>query len=46
MRQGDKRPAVVGIVGGEEELRKIMNSTGELTVVDRGILSVHLGIQK
>ena len=34
--------AVVGISGGETELRKIMNSTGELHVMDRGMLSLHL----
>ena len=35
--------AVVGISGGEEELRKIMNSTGELSIMDRGMLGMHLG---
>jgi hypothetical protein len=34
--------AVVGIAGGEDELRKIMNSTGELSIMDRGILALHL----
>ena len=34
--------AVTGIAGGEAELRKIMNSTGELHVMDRGMLALHL----
>lgn len=34
--------AVVGIAGGESELRKIMNSTGELSIMDRGMLALHL----
>lgn len=34
--------AVTGIAGGEAELRKIMNSTGELSVMDRGMLFMHL----
>lgn len=34
--------AVVGISGGEKELRKIMNSTGELPIMDRGMLAIHL----
>ena len=34
--------AVVGIYGGEEALRKIMNSAGELSIMDRGMLSLHL----
>jgi len=33
---------VTGIAGGEDELRKIMNSTGELHIMDRGMLAVHL----
>lgn len=32
--------AVVGI--GEKELRKIMNSTGPLHIMDRGVLGMHL----
>lgn len=36
--------AVTGIAGGEEELRKIMSSTGELHIMDRGMLGLHLGI--
>lgn len=35
--------AVVGIAGGEKELRKIMNSTGELHIMDRGMLGMHIG---
>lgn len=34
--------AVVGIAGGERELRKIMNSTSELSTMDRGMLYIHL----
>ena len=34
--------AVTGISGGEEELRKIMNTEGELHIMDRGVLAVHL----
>lgn len=34
--------AVVGIAGGEDELRKIMSSTGELSIMDRGVLALHL----
>ncbi len=34
--------AVTGIAGGEAELRKIMNSEGELHIMDRGMLSIHL----
>jgi hypothetical protein len=34
--------AVVGIAGGEKALRKIMNSTGELSIMDRGMLALHL----
>lgn len=34
--------AVVGISGGESELRKIMNSTGEINIMDRGMLAIHL----
>ena len=35
--------AVVGIAGGVQELRKIMRSTGELSIMDRGMLGMHLG---
>jgi hypothetical protein len=35
--------AVVGIAGGTSELRRIMDSTDELSVMDRGMLSLHLG---
>ena len=34
--------AVVGIAGGEEELRKIMNTKDELHIMDRGVLWIHL----
>jgi hypothetical protein len=34
--------AVVGIAGGEEALREIMNSKGELSIMDRGMLALHL----
>ncbi len=34
--------AVVGIAGGEAELRKIMDSTDELHIMDRGCLLPHL----
>lgn len=33
---------VIGIAGGERELRKIMESTGELPIMDRGMLGIHL----
>ena len=36
--------AVTGIAGGAEELRKIMNSTGELHIMDRGMLGMHLAV--
>ncbi len=34
--------AVTGIAGGVSELRKIMESTGELHIMDRGMLAIHL----
>lgn len=34
--------AVTGISGGVKELRRIMNSTDELSVMDRGMLAIHL----
>lgn len=34
--------AVVGIAGGDDSLREIMNSTGELSIMDRGMLGMHL----
>ena len=34
--------AVTGIAGGETEIRKLMNSTGPLSIIDRGILGMHL----
>lgn len=36
--------AVIGIAGGEDELRKIMKSTGELNLMDRGMIAMHLTI--
>jgi len=32
----------VGIHGGAAELRKIMNSTGELGLMDRGMIGMHI----
>lgn len=49
LRSADKKgrlgvvAAVTGIAGGEAELRKIMNSTDELAIMDRGMLAIHLG---
>jgi len=49
LRSADKKgqldvvAAVTGIAGGTKELRRIMNSTGELSVMDRGMLAIHLG---
>lgn len=40
----DTVAAVTGIAGGVEELRKIMNSTGELSIIDRGMLGMHLSV--
>lgn len=34
--------AVTGIAGGITELRRIMNSSGELPIMDRGMLGMHL----
>ena len=34
--------AVTGIYGGETELRKIMEGTYELDIMDRGMLAMHL----
>ena len=36
--------AVTGIAGGEGELRKLMNSTQPLSIMDRGMLGMHLGL--
>ena len=36
--------AVTGISGGVAELRKIMNSTEEMSIMDRGVLGMHLGL--
>lgn len=38
----DKVAALVGIAGGSESLRKIMNSTGELYEMDRAMIGMHL----
>ncbi|MBJ2292635.1 hypothetical protein JFT44_22210 [Pseudomonas sp. MF5691] len=49
LRNADKKDqlqvvaAVTGIAGGVAELRRIMNSTEELAVMDRGMLAIHLG---
>lgn len=51
LRQADRQgkldvvAAVTGISGGVAELRTIMNSDGELAIMDRGMLGVHLGAQ-
>lgn len=37
-----KAVEMTGITGGEDELREIMNSKGELHIMDRGMLSIHL----
>lgn len=48
LRDADKKgrlsvvAAVSGIAGGEKTLRKIMNSTSELSIMDRGMLGIHL----
>lgn len=48
LRSADRRgklsvvAAVTGIAGGADELRKIMNSEGELSLMDRGMLGLHL----
>lgn len=48
LRNADKKgqlqvvAAVTGIAGGVAELRRIMNSTEELAIMDRGMLSIHL----
>jgi len=36
--------AATGIAGGAGELRKIMNSSGELSLIDRGMLGIHLSV--
>lgn len=35
-----------GIAGGSAELRKIMDSKGELSIIDRGMLGMHLNLVK
>jgi len=48
LRNADKKgqlgtvAAVTGIAGGVKELRRIMNSSGELPIMDRGMLGMHL----
>lgn len=48
LREADRKgklpvvAAVVGIAGGEAALRKIINSTDELSIMDRGMLALHL----
>jgi DNA transposition AAA+ family ATPase len=48
LRSADKKgrlgvvAAVAGIAGGEKALREIMNSTGELLIMNRGMLAIHL----
>jgi hypothetical protein len=34
--------AISGIAGGEAELRRIMNGTTELAIMDRAMLAMHL----
>lgn len=34
--------AVTGISGGESKLREIMSGTGELSIMDRSMLYIHL----
>jgi hypothetical protein len=49
LRNADKKgqlevvAAVAGIAGGVAELRRIMNSTDELSIRDRWMLAIHLG---
>lgn len=48
LRNADKKgqlqvvAAVTGIAGGVQELRRIMNSTEALSIMDRGMLAIHL----
>ena len=48
LRNADKKgqlqtvAAVTGIAGGVNELRRIMNSSGELPIMDRVMLGMHL----
>ncbi|WP_024647770.1 hypothetical protein [Pseudomonas syringae] len=48
LRSADKKgrlsvvAAVTGISGGEKELRRIMKGGEELTIMDRGMLAIHL----
>jgi hypothetical protein len=34
--------AATGIAGGVQKLREIMNSNGEIPVMDRGMIGMHL----
>ncbi|WP_298015542.1 hypothetical protein [uncultured Castellaniella sp.] len=49
LRNADKKgnldvvAAVAGISGGEAELRRIMNGQNALSIMDRGMLAIHLG---
>lgn len=36
--------AVTGIAGGEASLKKIMKGTGPLSIMDRGMLGMHLNL--
>lgn len=36
--------AVTGIAGGEQELRRMMNGAEPLSIMDRGMLGMHLGL--
>lgn len=48
LRRADERgqlqvvAAVTGIAGGEKALRNIMKSTEPLSIMDRGMLAIHL----
>jgi len=49
LRNADKQgkldvvAAVTGFPGGETGLRRIMNSSDALPIMDRGMLAIHLG---
>ena len=36
--------AVAGVIGGEDGLRKIMNSPDEMSIIDRDMLGMHLNV--
>lgn len=52
LRNADERgklgvvATVIGIAGGEDELRRMMNSTDELSIMDRGVLGLHLQLRQ